>query len=137
MEIAVHGRHVELPSDVREHAASKVENLGKYLNGMERAEVLFSNGKKGHLGEPVTCELMLEGHGHVVRAVGVGAKPEAALEVAVDKAAHRLTKLNDRLVARSRPRHKVPKALLNGNRPGDDDEPEVEIEIEIEGIEEL
>ncbi|MHB1986837.1 MAG: HPF/RaiA family ribosome-associated protein [Acidimicrobiales bacterium] len=131
MEIAVHGRHVELPSDVRAHAVAKVEHLGKYLHGMERAEVLFSDEKKGHLGDPVACELKLVGHGHVVRAAGVGQKPDAALEMAIGKAAHRLTKLNDRLVARSRPRHKSSKTAANGQRAVDSEE------LEIEGIEEL
>lgn len=121
MEIAVHGRHVELPNDVREHAVAKVEHLGKYLHGMERAEVLFSDGKKGHLGEPVSCEVMLEGHGHVVRAAGVGPKPDAALEVAVDKAAHRLTKLKDKLVKRSKPRHKAPKESVEPKIDGVDE----------------
>jgi ribosomal subunit interface protein len=112
MDIAVHGRHMELPEDVREHAASKVENLDKYLHGVERCEVLFSDGKKGHLGDPVSCELRLEAHGRVVRAAGLGAKPDAALEVAIDRAAHRLTKMNKKLVGRSRPRHKsAPKAI--------------------------
>ncbi|HET9093188.1 MAG TPA: ribosome-associated translation inhibitor RaiA [Acidimicrobiales bacterium] len=109
MEIAVHGRHVELPSDVREHAAAKVEHLEKYLRGMERAEVLFSDGKKGHLGDPVSCEVTLEGKGRVVRAVAAGSRPAAALEAAVDKVVHRLTKTKTRLVGRSRPRHKTAK----------------------------
>ncbi|MHB8243877.1 MAG: HPF/RaiA family ribosome-associated protein [Acidimicrobiales bacterium] len=133
MEIAVHGRRFELSAEVREHAAEKVEHLGKYLHGMERAEVLFSNGKKGHLGDPVTCELMMEGHGHIVRAAGVGPKPDAALEAAADKAAHRLTKLKDRLVARSRPRHKVSKDVLVDQAGIEGDE----AEVDIEGIEEL
>jgi ribosomal subunit interface protein len=110
MEIDVHGRHVDLPSDVRELAAAKVEHLGKYVRGVERAEVLFSGDRKGHLGVPVTCELTIESRGHVVRAAGTGPKPVPALEVAVDKATHRLTKMKDRLVARSRPRHKQPKS---------------------------
>jgi ribosomal subunit interface protein len=107
MEIDVHGRHVELPSSVRELATSKVEHLGKYFQGVERAEVLFSEDRKGHLGVPVTCELRLEGRGRVVRAAGSGPKPDAALEIALDKAAKRLTKLKTRLVDRSRPRHKA------------------------------
>ncbi|MGH9297259.1 MAG: hypothetical protein ACRDZP_04710, partial [Acidimicrobiales bacterium] len=96
--------------------------------GMERAEVRFSDGKKGHLGDPVTCDLKIEGHGHVVRAAGVGPKADVALEMAVGRAAHRLTRLKDRLVSRSRPRHASGKEA-----PLDDDEPEAEIE----GIEEL
>lgn len=109
MDIAVHGRHLELPDDVREHAAAKAGQLEKYLQGMERCEVLFSDGKRGHLGEPVSCEVRLVAGGRVVRAAAVGAKADEALEGAIDKAALRLTRLKKRLVSRSRPRHKVPK----------------------------
>lgn len=109
MEIDVHGRHVNLPSDVRSLAVTKVEHLGRYLPDVERAEVLFSDDRRGHLGVPVTCEVTLAGRGRVVRAAAAGPKPDAALEAAVEKAAHRLTKLKDRLVARSRPRHRAAK----------------------------
>jgi ribosomal subunit interface protein len=112
MEIDVHGRHVQLTNDVRSLAEEKVEHLGRYLHGVDRAEVLFSGDRKGHLGAPVTCEVTIEGKGRVVRAAAAGPKPDAALEAAVDKAAHRLTKLKTRLVGRSRPRHKVPKPQL-------------------------
>jgi ribosomal subunit interface protein len=128
MEVTVHGRHVELQGGLRQHATSKVEHLGKYLRGMERAEVLFLDDKRGHLPGSVSCELMLEGHGHVVRAIGAGSKPELALDQALDKAEHRLTKLKDRLVKRSRPRHPNGKATAVVDAEDDDD---------FEGIEEL
>ena len=118
MEIDVHGRHVDLPSDVRELAAAKVELLGKYLHGVDRAEVLFSGDRRGRLGEPVTCELRIESRGQVVRAAGAGAKPDTAFEVALDKAAHRLTKMKDRLVKRSRPRHKASASSNGQGRAG-------------------
>ncbi len=114
MDIAVHGRRVEVPEQVRHLATSKVEQLGKYLNGMERAELYFSDGKKGRSADPVTCELMMEGHGHVVRAQGAGASPDAALAAAIDKAGLRLARLKRRLVARSRPRHKASRGLGEG-----------------------
>jgi ribosomal subunit interface protein len=120
VEIAVHGRHVELAPDTRQHAAEKVAQLEKYLRGLERAEVLFSDGKKGHLADPVTCEVSVEGHGHVVRAAGTAEKPEAAFEVAVDKAAMQLIRLKKRLVSRSRPRHKS----VKGATPASDGETE-------------
>lgn len=117
MEIAVRGRHLELPETVREHALTKVEGLDKYLHGMERCEVLFSDGKKGRAGEPVSCELRLVAGGRVVRTAAVGSKPDAALEGAIDKAAHRLTKINKKLVHRSRPRHKAAKPLAQAGEP--------------------
>lgn len=116
MEIAVHGRHVPLPDALREHAAAKAEQLSKYLHGMERAEVLFSDGKKGHFPVPITCELVMEARGRVVRTVGVGSTPEGAFELAADKAALRLKKTKDRLVARSRPTHKSAKEPSGADR---------------------
>jgi ribosomal subunit interface protein len=110
MEIEVHGRRVEVPDDLRESAIRKTERLSRYLAGMERAEVWFSDGHVGRLGDPVTCEVMLEGHGHVVRAVGVGGRPGVALDAAMNKAGVRLTRLKKKLVDRSRPRH----AHING-----------------------
>ena len=118
MEIAVHGRHVELPEHLRRQAATKVEHLGRYLHGVERAEVLFTDGKRGHLADPVSCELTLVARGRVVRAEGRGSNPDAALERVVDKAALRMTKLKTRLVSRSRPRHKVQKGPEDGRAAG-------------------
>ncbi len=120
MDIAVRGRHVEVPEKVRQHAESKVEGLDRYLHGMERCEVLFSDGKKGHLGAPVSCELRVVAHGRVVRAAAVGPKPDAALEGAINKAVQRLTKLNKKLVGRSRPRHKTAKPALGAPVPDEE-----------------
>jgi ribosomal subunit interface protein len=148
MEIEVHGSHVQVPDDLRRLAAKKTERLSRYLAGMERAQVSFSDTPVGHLGEPISCEVVLEGHGHVVRAVGVGARPAAALDAAIAKAASRLARLKRKLVGRSRPRHgrgKVTASAADGgvvvgldaddlpdNDPGADD-----MDDSIEGITEL
>ncbi len=106
MDIVVNARRVELPDDLRASAVRKIERLNRFLAGMERAEVSFSDGRPGHLAASVTCEVVVEGHGHIVRASAAGAKPGAALEAALDKAEHRLTRLKEKLVGRSRPRHR-------------------------------
>jgi ribosomal subunit interface protein len=146
MEIEVHGSHVPVPDDLRRLAAKKTERLSRYLAGMERAQVSFSNTPSGHLGEPISCEVVLEGHGHVVRAVGVGARPTVALDAAVDKAASRLARLKRKLVGRSRPRHGRGKVVPAGGAAvagSDDDDPADggaagdEREDSIEGITEL
>jgi ribosomal subunit interface protein len=138
MRIEVLGKHVEVPEDLRRLATKKTERLSRYLAGMERAQVSFSTTPVGHLGEPVTCEVVLEGHGHVVRAVGVGGRPAVALDAAVDKAALRLARLKRKLVGRSRPRHGGRRpAAVNGTDPagpatpgdeGSDSEPDHSIE---------
>lgn len=109
--IVVIGRHVEVSDALRDLTSRKAGRLGRFLAGMERAEVSFSRSPIGHLGDPFTCEIVLEGHGHTVRAAGAGGRPVAALDAAVDKAELQLTRLKAKLVERSRPHHG------NGKRP--------------------
>jgi ribosomal subunit interface protein len=150
MEIEIHGSHVDVPDDLKRLAAKKTERLGRYLSGMERAQVSFSDTPAGHLREPISCEVVLEGHGHVVRAVGVGGRPAVALDAAVDKAGLRLTRLKRKLVGRSRPRHGSAKAAADtvghagaAGSPGSDDDSDddvddsVELDDGLEGITEL
>jgi len=119
MDVVVLSRHFDLPDALREAATRKTDRLRRYLGGMERAEVCFSNAPVGRLSAPVTCEIVLEGHGHVVRAVGAGGRPTVALDAALDKAELQLTRLKRRLVGRSRPRHGNDKQSAAGEPGGE------------------
>jgi ribosomal subunit interface protein len=146
MEVVVLSRRIDLPEELRDSAERKTQRLNRYL-GMERAEVCFSNTTVGRLGDPVSCEIVLEGHGHVVRAVGTGGRAANALDAALEKAALQLTRLKRKLVGRSRPRHgeakdsAVPASLDNGaslDEVDEADEPdEPEEDDDLEGITEL
>jgi putative sigma-54 modulation protein len=105
MEIAVHGRHFAVPSDLKHSVHEKVGHLGRYLEGMERAEVRFFGERNPRIAEPVGCEVTVAGHGHVVRARATGADPTTALDRVVEKVAHRLCRLKEKLVGRSHPHH--------------------------------
>ena len=105
MDIAVHGRHFAVPADLKHAADEKVANLAKYLEGMERAEVLFYEERNPRIAEPVGCEVTVAGHGHVVRARATGHDAVIALDRVVDKVATRLSRLKDKLVGRSHPHH--------------------------------
>jgi ribosomal subunit interface protein len=118
MDVAVHGRHVEVPVEVRELAERKVAHLDRYLSGLERVDVCFSAGPPGRLGDPCTCELVVEGGGHVIRVHGSGARQPAAFQEALDRATLSARRMNKKLVDRSRPRHRV-----NGSKPEREPEP--------------
>lgn len=105
MEIAVHGRHVTIPADLKVMAEDKVGHLGKYLEGMERAEVRFIEERNPRIAEPVGCEVTVAGHGHVVRAKATGPDFATALDKVVDKTANQLSRLKKKLVGRSHPHH--------------------------------
>ncbi len=114
MNVTVHGRHLNLPSEVRALAAEKAEHLARYLDGADRAEVLFLEDHAGRDGGQVCCEIIVRAKGRFVRVRARGAAPAAALEVAIDKAGHRLSRMKERLVQRSRPRHGVTRRVLPG-----------------------
>ncbi|MHB1509257.1 MAG: ribosome hibernation-promoting factor, HPF/YfiA family [Acidimicrobiales bacterium] len=115
LDVVVTARHLDLDEALKEVARSKVGRLGRFLGGMERAEVCFSRTPIGHLGDPVSCEIVLEGHGHAVRAAGGGSRPAAALDAALDKAELQLSRLKVKLVERSRPRHGSGSRHLEGS----------------------
>jgi putative sigma-54 modulation protein len=105
MEIAVHGRHVPVPAKLKLVAEEKIGHLAKYLEGMERAEVRFYEERNPRIAEPVGCEVTVTGHGHAVRAKATGSDFTAALDKVVDKVAHQLSRLKEKLVGRSHPHH--------------------------------
>ena len=47
MDIEIHSRHVEIAEEIKFAARRKTERLGRYLTGVERADVFFSDGQPG------------------------------------------------------------------------------------------
>jgi len=107
MEIAVHGRHVEVTDEVRDLAERKLASIGRYFGGLERGELWFSDHRIGHLRHPCSCEVVLEGRGTVIRAHGTGSHQAEALEEAMERATYKVRRNKEKLVGRSRPRHRA------------------------------
>jgi len=106
MDVTVSSRHMELTDSLRQAAEEKIGRLERFLDGMERAEVHFSEEKNPRIADRDVCEVTLAGHGHHVRTKAVAADPFAAVDVAVDKLEHQLHKLKTKLVGRSKPRRR-------------------------------
>ena len=104
MEIIVRGRNVDVSTGLRSTVEEKVGRLGRYLDGMERADVRFTEERNPRISEKEVCEVTLQGHGHVVRAHAAASDALVAVDLVVDKLAHRLQKLKGKLVSRSHPR---------------------------------
>lgn len=120
MDITIRTRHADIPAPVRAAAEEKVTRLTRILNGMERAEIAFSEERNPRIAEKEVCEVTMFGHGHIVRARASAPEPLAAVDRVVDKLAHRMEKLKGKLVGRSHPRR--PASLdfaRNGKGPDD------------------
>ena len=115
MEITVQTRRLDIPDQVREVAVDKAQHLQRFLEGAEEAQVVFSRDHAARDDGYVTCEVLVVGRGRSVRSKATGHLALQALEAAMDKATQRLTRVQDRLVQRSRPRHGVASPPAAGN----------------------
>ena len=104
MHVAIATRNAEVPEHVRVLVEEKVSRLGRFLDGMEIAEVRFHEERNPRISERDVCEVTMHGHGHIVRAKAAAAEPLAAVDKVVDKLEHRLERLKGKLVGRSHPR---------------------------------
>lgn len=108
LDVAVACRHAEVPDDVKRTAESKLVRLERFLDGMERARVRFSEERNPRIHDRQVCEVTMEGHGHVVRARASGPDMLTAVDRVVDRLELRLVRLKGRLVGRSHPRRPAP-----------------------------
>jgi putative sigma-54 modulation protein len=104
MDVTVRGRNIEVSEQLRAAAEEKVARMGRLLQGMDQAEVHFSEEKNPRISEKEVCELVMAGHGHIVRAKAASSDAFTALDQAVGKLEHQLAKLKGKLLSRSHPR---------------------------------
>ena len=104
MDIVIRSRNVEVAEALKTTVDEKVTRLGRFIDGMERAEVCFSEERNPRISEKEVCEVTLYGNGHIVRAHAAAADPFAAADRVIDKLEHRMEKLKGKLMGRSHPR---------------------------------
>ncbi len=109
-------RHTDISPALRAAAEEKIGRLSRFLDGMDRAEVHFSEEHNPRISDKEVCEVSLEGHGHHVRCKTAAADGFAAVDLAVDKLEHQLSKLKSKLTSRKVRRSGV------GGPPADQDE---------------
>jgi putative sigma-54 modulation protein len=125
VEITVSSRHTEVSELLRESTVDKIGRLGRFLEGMDRAEVHFSEEHTRKAADKEVCEVTLVGHGHHVRCKVSAPDGFAAVDLAVEKLEHQLHKLKSKLLKRTHSNGKRPNG--NGSGPavaavGDDEE---------------
>ena len=106
MDVSVSSRNIELTEALRDMTTEKISRLGRFLDGMDRAEVHFFEERNPRIADKDVCEVTIDGHGHHVRAKVAAADPFAAVDAAVNKLEQQLHKLKTKLVGRSHPRRR-------------------------------
>lgn len=110
MDVVVSARHTHVAEDLRHAAVRKIGRLSRFLEGMERAEVHFSEERNPRIADSDVCEVTMEGHGHHIRCKVAAPDGFAAVDLAVDKLEHQLTTLGNKLDRRRRPNRRRNKA---------------------------
>ncbi len=100
VDVTVSSRHTEVPDNLRRVAEDKISRLSRFLEGMERAEVHFSEEGNPRIVEKEICEVTLHGHGHHVRCKVRAPDGYVAVDRAVEKLEHQLHKLKTKLKKR-------------------------------------
>ncbi len=100
MEITVSARHTDVSDALRQAVTEKIGRLSRFLEGMDHAEVHFSEERNRRIADREVCEVVLEGHGHHVRCKVAAPDGFAAIDKAVNKLEHQLHKLKTKLQRR-------------------------------------
>jgi putative sigma-54 modulation protein len=116
VEITVSSRHTEVSELLRESTVDKIGRLGRFLEGMDRAEVHFSEEHTRRAADKEVCEVTLVGHGHHVRCKVSAPDGFAAVDLAVEKLEHQLHKLKTKLLKRTHANGR--RASNNGSAAG-------------------
>jgi putative sigma-54 modulation protein len=112
MDIEVRGKNRPVPSRLKYAAQEKVARIAKFTHDAGRVEVDFSESKNPRVAASQLCEITLHLKRHFVKAHAAAPEPEAALDLALDKLEHQVSRIKDKRVSRSHPRRRT---VVDGN----------------------
>ena len=105
MDIEVRGKNRPVSSRLDAAAREKVSRIAKFTHDAGRVEVDFAEQQHRRVAESQLCEITVHLKKHFVKAHASAPEPEAALDLAVDKIGHQVSRIKDKRVTRSRRRN--------------------------------
>lgn len=97
MQVHISSRRTEVSDRLQDLTRSKLSRLDKYVPGLERADVHFSEEKNPRISDKEICEVTVEGHGHHIRTKVTAPDAYVAIDRAVAKLEHQLHKLKTKM----------------------------------------
>jgi putative sigma-54 modulation protein len=115
MDIVVRGKNRPVSSRLDAVAREKVSRIAKFTHDAGRVEVDFAEQQHRRVAESQLCEITVHLKKHFVKAHACAPEAEAALDLAVDKIGHQVSRIKEKRVSRSHPRRRNG---ANGNGNG-------------------
>jgi len=110
--VIAHGRRI-VSDEVRALVEEKIGRLGRRCPGLDEAHVHFTEEHNPRIPDREQCEVVMSGHGRVIRAHAAAPDPLVAVDMVVEKLEHQLEKTKGRLVGRSQPRRSARMVRVN------------------------
>jgi putative sigma-54 modulation protein len=111
-------------------AEEKIGRLARFVEGLEHAEVHFSEHKNPRIADKEVCEVTIEGHGHHVRCKVQAPDGYQAVDKAYEKLEHQLHKLKTKLTRRHQGQPKARKGTDKLDALGAVVEPELDAAVD-------
>jgi len=97
MQVHISSRRTHVTDRLQDLTRSKLERLDKYVPGLERADVHFSESGNPRVADKETCEVTVEGDGHHVRTKVTAPDPYTAIDRAAEKLEHQFHKIKTKM----------------------------------------
>ena len=100
VDVTISSRGAEPSAALVAATRRKIGKLARFVEGMDVAEVHFSEEKNPRIVDKEICEVVIEGRGQRVHCKVAATDGFAALDLAVEKLEHQLGKLKSRVAVR-------------------------------------
>lgn len=97
MQVNISSRRTVVSDRLEDLTRSKLTRLGKYVPGLERADVHFCEERNPRISDKEICEVTMLGHGHHVRTKVTAPDPYTAIDLATEKLERQLHKLKTKM----------------------------------------
>jgi putative sigma-54 modulation protein len=118
MDIVVRGKNRPVSSRLDAVTREKVSRIAKFTHDAGRVEVDFAEQQHRRIAESQLCEITVHLKKHFVKAHASAPEPETALDLAVDKIGHQVSRIKEKRVSRSHPRRRNGSTGSTGNGTG-------------------
>lgn len=97
MDVSISARHLHISPRLEEVVHEKIGQLDRFLDGLERADVHFSEARNPRIADKESCEVVVEGHGHHLRCKVDAPDPFTCVDMATAKLERQIRKLRTKL----------------------------------------